>query len=344
MLDFPTDPTIGQKYKPATGPVYNWDGIKWSSFIPEHASKVLASNTNPYMDGAAYIGSVSTYARGDHVHPTDTTRAPVNNASFTGTLTASMISVAGNVTVTGRLISTSNGHKFGWARGTNSAGAVTEADANIKFYDHRPNGSPGSWAGIGTDTNGEMWWRTGYSGNPAPVMRVQNDQYVTFRESAQVPTPGAGDNSTRVATTAYVMGRVPTGKFPTDCSQTLQGPLTLAGADLWVHNNGNYGVLYLGNTGARYLQWDGSNYNLNGTHVYAANGRLWGTNDYNPAGLYNNVRLAYIGDESVYPTSGLTEPYGGSVWTGSSGDGGYWVRRYRQMQYYTNGWFAIGYV
>jgi len=43
----------------------------------------------------------------------------------------------------------------------------------------------------------------------------------------------------------------------------------------------------------------------------------------------------------------MYEPWGGSVMTGSSGfyGGGNsdWTRRFRQMQYYTNGWFAIGY-
>lgn len=45
------------------------------------------SNAVPLMDGAGAAGSSSLYTRGDHVHPTDTSRAPLNNPVFTGTVT-----------------------------------------------------------------------------------------------------------------------------------------------------------------------------------------------------------------------------------------------------------------
>lgn len=41
----------------------------------------LASSTTPSMDGTADAGSETTWARGDHVHPTDTSRAPTSHAS-----------------------------------------------------------------------------------------------------------------------------------------------------------------------------------------------------------------------------------------------------------------------
>jgi hypothetical protein len=45
------------------------------------------SNTNPIMDGVAAPGTATPYARGDHVHPSDTSRAPIANPVFTGTVT-----------------------------------------------------------------------------------------------------------------------------------------------------------------------------------------------------------------------------------------------------------------
>ena len=45
------------------------------------------SSTSPVMDGTATVGTATTAARADHVHPTDTSRAPVNNPTFTGTVT-----------------------------------------------------------------------------------------------------------------------------------------------------------------------------------------------------------------------------------------------------------------
>lgn len=47
------------------------------------------SSTSPVMDGTAAVGTGTTTARGDHRHPTDTSRAPIASPSFTGTLTHS---------------------------------------------------------------------------------------------------------------------------------------------------------------------------------------------------------------------------------------------------------------
>jgi hypothetical protein len=43
-----------------------------------------AANTAPVMDGTATIGTSNRFARQDHVHPSDTTRAPVASPTFTG--------------------------------------------------------------------------------------------------------------------------------------------------------------------------------------------------------------------------------------------------------------------
>jgi hypothetical protein len=43
-----------------------------------------ASSSNPLMDGTVAVGTSKKYARADHVHPTDTTRAALAGATFTG--------------------------------------------------------------------------------------------------------------------------------------------------------------------------------------------------------------------------------------------------------------------
>jgi hypothetical protein len=45
------------------------------------------SSASPAMDGTASVGTATTFARGDHVHPSDTTRAPLASPAFTGTPT-----------------------------------------------------------------------------------------------------------------------------------------------------------------------------------------------------------------------------------------------------------------
>jgi hypothetical protein len=46
-----------------------------------------AAATAPVMDGTATVGTSLRYARQDHVHPTDTSRAPLASPTFTGTVT-----------------------------------------------------------------------------------------------------------------------------------------------------------------------------------------------------------------------------------------------------------------
>jgi len=58
------------------------------------SSLPVASSTNPIVDGTATIGSLATYARADHVHPTDTSRAASShthgNITNTGLLTTAV--------------------------------------------------------------------------------------------------------------------------------------------------------------------------------------------------------------------------------------------------------------
>jgi hypothetical protein len=57
-----------------------------------------ASTTNPLMNGSAAVGTSLKYARADHVHPTDTSRAPLASPGFTGTPTAPTASAGTNTT------------------------------------------------------------------------------------------------------------------------------------------------------------------------------------------------------------------------------------------------------
>lgn len=56
------------------------------------------SDVSPAMDGTASAGVATTYSRGDHVHPSDTNKANINNPSFTGIPTAPTASKGTNTT------------------------------------------------------------------------------------------------------------------------------------------------------------------------------------------------------------------------------------------------------
>ena len=64
ILNKPTIPS-------ATSQLTNDSGFITSSDVPEGAA---ASTTTPLMDGTAAVGTETTFARGDHVHPSDTTK------------------------------------------------------------------------------------------------------------------------------------------------------------------------------------------------------------------------------------------------------------------------------
>lgn len=57
-----------------------------------------ATATNIKMDGTQSVGTLATVARGDHVHPTDTSRAPLASPGFTGTPTAPTATAGTNTT------------------------------------------------------------------------------------------------------------------------------------------------------------------------------------------------------------------------------------------------------
>jgi hypothetical protein len=57
-----------------------------------------AAATAPIMDGTAAVGTAPRFARADHVHPTDTSRAPLASPAFSGTPTAPTAAVGTNTT------------------------------------------------------------------------------------------------------------------------------------------------------------------------------------------------------------------------------------------------------
>jgi hypothetical protein len=57
----------------ATGKLYVHDGVTSGGI--QLAGSALPSSTAPIIDGSATVGTLATYARADHIHPTDTSRS-----------------------------------------------------------------------------------------------------------------------------------------------------------------------------------------------------------------------------------------------------------------------------
>lgn len=74
---------MAKKYLDYDGLLYFWQKIK-NTFALASAVPTKTSTT-PKMDGTAAIGNETKWAAGNHVHPTDTSRAPLASPTFTGT-------------------------------------------------------------------------------------------------------------------------------------------------------------------------------------------------------------------------------------------------------------------
>lgn len=84
------------KYVDTDGLLYFWQKIK--NQFAKKTDVPGASSTSPKMNGTAAVGTETTWAHGDHVHPTDTTRAPIASPTFTGTPSAPTAATGTNTT------------------------------------------------------------------------------------------------------------------------------------------------------------------------------------------------------------------------------------------------------
>lgn len=94
------DQTVTNKAVNITVPTKTSDITNDSGFITEEdiPDGAAASTTTPLMDGDASIGTQTTFARGDHRHPSDATKASLDSPDFTGTPTAPTAAKGTNTT------------------------------------------------------------------------------------------------------------------------------------------------------------------------------------------------------------------------------------------------------
>jgi hypothetical protein len=107
-----------------------------------------ASALSPLMNGVAAVGTSLAYSREDHVHASDTTRAPLVSPSFTGTPLAPTATTG---TSTTQIATTA----FVGAS-MSAAGAITEAPSDSQYYSRRNAAwavSPGGLVDAPNNTN-----------------------------------------------------------------------------------------------------------------------------------------------------------------------------------------------
>ena len=84
----------------------NINGTSTTLYAPTPPTVPGASSTTPSMDGTAAIGTATTYARANHVHPTDTSRqATLVSGTNIKTINNNSILGSGNLTITSTIVS-----------------------------------------------------------------------------------------------------------------------------------------------------------------------------------------------------------------------------------------------
>ena len=192
------------------------DITDWAATLAPYALTAnvpIAASSTPIMDGTATVGTSTTWARADHVHPTDTTRYAASNPA--GYVTAAGASTAAPVqSVAGRTGTVTLTH-----------GDITDWAATLAPYALTANVPVASSAlpltdGIATVGTGTTWARADHI-HPTDTTRYAASNpagYVTaaglapyallaspvFTGDPQAPTPTTGDNDNSIATTAFV--------------------------------------------------------------------------------------------------------------------------------------------
>lgn len=181
-------PDYSGKYLDGNGVSHLWAKIKATFALISHThtkSQITdfptipgASSTTPKMDGTAAVGSETAWAKGDHVHPTDTSRAAASHAHGNITSGGDITATAPTVASGDKLVindesasKITNGPSFGGDDGTflshngtwKTPAGTTYADYNGSYSDLVPlwvpiSGMENTYSFTAMDAHGV--WRT----------------------------------------------------------------------------------------------------------------------------------------------------------------------------------------
>jgi hypothetical protein len=111
-----------------------------------------AASTTPVIDGTAAVGVSTRFARADHVHPTDTTRAPLASPTFTGTVNAAAVTTTGTINSQGALVVGTNTTQQQFSmNGPVANRNVVWQTAGVKRWQVTATGTAEGGANVGSD-------------------------------------------------------------------------------------------------------------------------------------------------------------------------------------------------
>jgi len=202
------------KYLDENGLLYLWGKIKaWvtnqgyitSGDIPEGAA---ASGVTPIMDGTASKGTDNGFARGDHVHPTDTSRQAAITSS--SKLSADLISdgttnKAYTATEKTKLSNIASGAEVNVVKSVNTTAGTSGVNLSLSSA-----GALDVTISSGSIASGNSNFVTGGTVYSTTSVLAPKES-PTFTGTPAAPTASAGTNTTQIATTAFVTTAVANG-------------------------------------------------------------------------------------------------------------------------------------
>jgi hypothetical protein len=181
----------------------NTTQIATTEFVLAQAS--ASGDGTPAMDGTAARGTSTHFARADHVHPTDTSLAPLASPTFTGDPKAPTPSAADNDTsiATTAFVQSLLGGVPAITIGTTPPSSPTDGD--LWYY----TGSGFTWAFIYDSSEATYKWK--FVGGPPMFAEVTTDDTTTSATYAALTTAGpsialprAGDYMVEIGFAGYV--------------------------------------------------------------------------------------------------------------------------------------------
>lgn len=185
-----TDTTYPEATATTGGVLTDAQAVKLNG-IATGATKNTASTTTPKMDGTAAVGTETTYAKGDHVHPTDTSRAPAIHTHTSTDINSSQVtSVALADDDLIAIFDASDGSKL-------------KPSTISGTYFPKPSSSNPLMDGTASAGTGTAYSRANHV-HPTDTSRAPLNSPTFTGTPKLTTTPAAGDNSTSIASTAFV--------------------------------------------------------------------------------------------------------------------------------------------
>jgi hypothetical protein len=180
-----TSSTAASTYAPLASPSFTGTPLSTTAAADTNTTQIAttayvvgqASATTPVVNGTATIGTSLKYARADHIHPTDTSRAALASPTFTGTPLSTTATADTNTT---QIATTA--YVVGQASATTPAATGTAAvGTSLKYAraDHvhsnplPTGGTTGQVLAKIDATNYNVQWTTAGSGSGAAVIDIQ---------------------------------------------------------------------------------------------------------------------------------------------------------------------------